>query len=459
MADAAAALTPAATEKGACSDDRNLVAGLATVVVIDDEPGDGLLIRARLREVSPDIRVVLGETLEEGIAHVHAERPDLVFCDLSLPDSHGVETIHRLVAASGDLPVIAVSGQQSLELAVAVMKAGAQDYLVKNEITATALLRAMTHAVAAKRLKTLEDRARFVIENAAEGFCVLARDGGIVEVNEAFTAMAGGDEGRLPAGAALLDLVDPADAPAMRRILDATVAAGAGSGAVRLRRAAGAAIEVEVSAYFRPENGGEILGVFRDVTERKAMERTLERLASTDPLTGATNRRRFLEALEAEIRRAVRHGHPLSVAMMDIDHFKRLNDGYGHAAGDAGLVHFTELVRRRLRQTDLLGRLGGEEFAVLLPETPPADAVAVAEDLRRRCAESALEHDGQRLRFTVSVGVAGFAGGGGGGGGGAAPTPHALLAEADQALYRSKQEGRDRVTLWSADAAGGAAAG
>ncbi|MEW5727355.1 MAG: sensor domain-containing diguanylate cyclase [Pseudomonadota bacterium] len=181
-----------------------------------------------------------------------------------------------------------------------------------------------------------------------------------------------------------------------------------------------------------------ILGVITDITERKALERELRRLATTDPLTGAANRRQFMHSAATELERALRYGHDLSVIMLDIDHFKRINDTHGHAVGDEALKALVATIQAALREMDVLGRLGGEEFSVLLPETGLPGAVEVAERLRAAIAAIRLPVPGDGLlSFTSSLGVAARDGHG--------RDIEELLARADQALYRAKQGGRDLV--------------
>ncbi|OON63807.1 hypothetical protein B0920_10785 [Massilia sp. KIM] len=165
-------------------------------------------------------------------------------------------------------------------------------------------------------------------------------------------------------------------------------------------------------------------------------EARLRELATTDSLTGLANRHCFLAEAERAQAQARRLGQPLSLLMLDIDHFKRMNDGHGHAFGDRALQVFAAAAGAALRRGDLLGRLGGEEFAVLLPATDAAGAFALAERLRRAVATAALEDQGERMALTVSIGVATLGEGDGIG---------TALGRADKALYRAKRAGRNRV--------------
>ncbi len=163
----------------------------------------------------------------------------------------------------------------------------------------------------------------------------------------------------------------------------------------------------------------------------------LRRLATTDLLTGLGNRAHFMESAETELRRAARFHRALAVLMLDIDFFKRINDRYGHAAGDEALRLFSRVLTRETRAVDVLGRLGGEEFAVILPETGLDAAEQVAERVRLAIEEASFSFQGSDpIRYTVSAGIALHAPG---------DTLDTLLANADEALYRAKHKGRNRV--------------
>ncbi|WP_202844719.1 GGDEF domain-containing protein [Luteimonas saliphila] len=162
-------------------------------------------------------------------------------------------------------------------------------------------------------------------------------------------------------------------------------------------------------------------------------------LATHDALTDLCNRRHFMEILDKEIARALRHDRALALCIVDVDLFKPVNDTYGHIAGDEVLRHIAAIVRQHVRGEDIAARIGGEEFAVLLPEGGSAAAQALAERLRAAVAEATFSAGGVPQRITVSVGVASLALPGG--------TRSLLLAAADAALYRAKHEGRNRVCI------------
>jgi diguanylate cyclase (GGDEF)-like protein len=165
-------------------------------------------------------------------------------------------------------------------------------------------------------------------------------------------------------------------------------------------------------------------------------------IAVTDELSGLSARRYFETRLSEEWARHLRYDSPVAVALFDLDHFKQVNDGLGHAAGDAAIRRFGEILRATVRATDLPCRYGGEEFAVLFPETGGRSALGVADRVRRALEREPFESEGRAFHVTVSGGLADAEG--------LSPDErHQLLFRADQALYGAKDEGRNRVRLWT----------
>jgi diguanylate cyclase (GGDEF)-like protein len=171
--------------------------------------------------------------------------------------------------------------------------------------------------------------------------------------------------------------------------------------------------------------------------EQKELVKNLERLANTDSLTGVWNRRYLLNLAEQETQRCRRYNRPLSVLMIDIDHFKTVNDTYGHAIGDEVLIVMTETVMNYLRNVDVLGRFGGEEFVALLPETDSKAAVITAERIRANIEQITIPVDGNLVSITVSIGVGSYQKGD--------ANIDILIQRADEALYQAKNQGRNRV--------------
>jgi two-component system cell cycle response regulator len=190
----------------------------------------------------------------------------------------------------------------------------------------------------------------------------------------------------------------------------------------------------------KPANVEELTGRVRAGARIVALQKQLQELSMTDGLTSLRNRRAFDEHLPAALEHARRYDRNLSLAVIDVDHFKSINDAYGHDVGDAILRGVAEIIAAGTRQTDYAARVGGEEFAVLLPETALFEGLQFAEKLRANVASSAIRAGGEAHRVTVSIGIA--------------SVPHSqvrnaeeLYRAADQALYRAKANGRNRVEM------------
>jgi diguanylate cyclase (GGDEF)-like protein len=199
----------------------------------------------------------------------------------------------------------------------------------------------------------------------------------------------------------------------------------------------------ESDARFR-ELESRMMALQRENLDLTVRNRALSEVTTRDTLTGLYNRWYVMEKIESEINRSLRHGSPVSLLMIDIDHFKRVNDSYGHAAGDLVLQSVGRTLRESCRVYDIPGRYGGEEFCVVLPETRPGNTPVVAERIRTRLMETTTEAGGHSIVVTASIGAAGLE---------SPPddgvlSPAALVDRADRALYTAKNRGRNRVEMW-----------
>ena len=204
----------------------------------------------------------------------------------------------------------------------------------------------------------------------------------------------------------------------------------------------GCIIDISINTRALYDADGEFAGVegiYRDITERKMLERELMRLATTDSLTGIANRRAFLGYAQEVLSRCERYGGGLALLLLDMDHFKAINDRYGHAMGDEVLVRAVQAVQEELRETDLFGRLGGEEFCLALLEADKNDALGVAERICARIHALRFEHAGESFGVSVSIGTTAYRRG---------DRLEQIMERADRALYQAKAAGRNRV-IWS----------
>jgi len=287
--------------------------------------------------------------------------------------------------------------------------------------------------------------ADLVVRHTGEGVLVLDADLRVVTANPGFVRITGhpADEavGRTP------PLFDD-DAEALQQVRTRLQAGSHWDGTLWARRANGDRFPLDASIDRVSDSHGRVqhyVMVFRDVTEQKLLEDRLRELSATDGLTLLANRRSFDEALERQWHHATRHGEPVSLVMIDIDHFKAYNDLYGHGAGDRCLQQVATAIAAGVRHEGaLVARYGGEEFAVILPRTEAHEAAEIAEGLRRRVEALGIAHAGNPVgsRVTISVGIS-------------TRTPpqtddfEDLMQSADQALYKAKEGGRNGVVAAS----------
>ena len=282
------------------------------------------------------------------------------------------------------------------------------------------------------------------VENGPSAVLITDPEGNIQYVNKSFTRVFGYTLDEVAGKSAGLLKSDKQDPLAFDDMWAALYQGRSWSGELINKGKDGNELWLRVGISPIMDDQGNIVhfvGTQEDITALKRKEEELARLATTDELTGINNRRNFMELAKREYRRSLRHGTPLSIVIFDIDHFKAVNDTYGHEAGDMVLKGLTKVVSENIREIDMFGRVGGEEFGLILPRADTALAVTASERIRKAVEEATFDIDGLTVEVTVSFGVAGYPP--------ESPRDMAdILREADKALYHAKQNGRNRVSAY-----------
>ncbi len=394
-----------------------------SILVVDDDPN--------LRKTLADILKVKGyETVvaangAEAIAAAEKGPVTLALIDLMLPDMPGLEVMAHIKAISPLTEAIILTGHASMDSAIEATRQGAYSYLLK-PYQMDELLQRVRHGV--ERHQAQEEILRLASFPRLNPSPVIEIDasGAVSYLNPAA-------EREFP------DFAEKGQAhPLLQSSADmiGSLREGKEQGdAIHECRLGETIYELHIS-YVREV---DLIRVYvLDITLRKLAEDELFLLATTDSLTGIVNRRQFATVLAREVELAKRYGTPVSLAMYDLDLFKRVNDTFGHDAGDYVLQAVTCLVKRNIRATDVVARWGGEEFMLLMPQSDVGVGTNVAEKLRLAIAEYDFDKVG---KLTVSFGVTAVA---------AEDDKDSLLKRVDDALYRAKENGRNRVETLAA---------
>ncbi|MEF2072412.1 PleD family two-component system response regulator [Consotaella aegiceratis] len=446
------------------------------ILVVDDVDANLRLLEARLTAEYFD--VVLATSGPEALQICQSEPIDLVLLDIMMPAMDGYEVCRRLKAnpKTMHLPIVLITALDQPSDRVMGLEAGADDFLTKpvGDLQLFSRVKSLT------RLKRLTDELRVRAETTVdlvsrsdliEQLTSAGRAGQLLVLDEnakaaerlarllrrehAVTVIGGADEFRESAAIGGHELLivnltaegfDPLRLVSHLRSSEATRAVPILLVAeLHDEQRVARALELGANDYLlRPVDGNELLARTRTLIRRKRYEDGLRQsltetieMAVRDPLTGLYNRRFMESHLEKAIARARLDGKPLAVLIADIDHFKKINDGWGHDAGDLVLRQFAALITQTLRGSDLACRYGGEEFVILMPEADGRAAQLIGERLRASVAETAVDLKGELISITVSAGCAVF--------NPASDDASSLLKRADQALYAAKRGGRNRV--------------
>ncbi len=453
-----------------------------------------------LAEDSPQIRDFLAESVlrpagytvltafdgRAALRLAHDQHPDLIIADLQMPGLNGLEVKRALTASGDDTPVILLTGEGSETIASAATLAGVAAYLTK-PVDVDVVLAAVAQALSVRRLRRERTAALAALEQRIQQLETLQVIGRALtasldlaevlpKVVQAAVRLTGADAGQL-------FMLEERGVLTLRALQTPEIRTA------RVQRTAAAdilAMQVARSgqpAVFGPEQpvlpgepGWPALYVplrLRDVThgvlgvDNRGSRRAftthelgplltladyatiavvnarlfteVQQQSTTDVLTGLPNRRHLIALAEREFQRAARYQRPLSALLLDIDHFKRVNDLHGHPTGDEVLIEIGQRARSSIRNMDVVGRYGGEEFVFILPETDATGAAQLAERLRWKVGGSPVSTRSGPLAITVSLGVAGLSA--------AIRDVNALIEQADAAMYAAKQAGRNRVAV------------
>jgi diguanylate cyclase (GGDEF)-like protein/PAS domain S-box-containing protein len=422
------------------------------VLVVDDDATDRAAFERFVKKAGLPYEYRLASSVAEATRELECQTFDVILTDYTLCDGTGLDVLARGGNAAG----ILVSGTSDQKVAVQGMKAGAADYLVKDVgqqylKLLPATIRAATEKARRESEVKMLSRALMSIGDAVY---VTDSQDRITFVNRSFCQTYGYAEADI-VGKDCDVLWD--DRPMLDRAELSML--GEWTAEVVQRTASGETIVVSLSRSIVRDEAGQALAVVRtarDMTDRYRAEAALklayvelensraalQELAARDDLTGLYNRREVNRLLVNEVARCRRHGHSLAFLLVDLDHFKQVNDNYGHAIGDEVLRNAAELLQDTVRSEDQAGRYGGEEFVLLLPETSPEGALHTAERLRQTMAETtilATRADGSTvgLNVSASIGLAIFPND--------ASNEEELIEAADRALYHAKRSGRNQT--------------
>jgi diguanylate cyclase (GGDEF)-like protein/PAS domain S-box-containing protein len=413
---------------------------MVRILFVDDRESDVELCLQELKRMDFAVSADWVQVPAEFAERLRTQSYDAIVCEYSMKGWTGMEALELLQHTNQEIPFILATRNlhEAMTVTDAFLRKGACDCVDKNRLNRLPLAVALAieektrseeRDHAEKELRHSEAHYRALTENPTYGICRFDLDGRFLEVNEALVAMLGyGSKQELMAVSLATEIIrDPIE---RARLFDPYRRTGhVDLIEVEWKRKDGTPMKVRLSGRQVGAEQGAPYGceiIAEDVTAQRAWEDHLRHLAATDALTGLANYRRLTETLESEIKRSDRTGHAFAVLIFDLDGMKRINDRYGHLAGNRALCRLADIFRFSCRSIDTAARYGGDEFAIILPETDAREADAVG---RRICER--LSSDREEPQLCVSVGIAVYPEDG--------TTIEVLFHAADRALYNMKQ--------------------
>jgi diguanylate cyclase (GGDEF)-like protein/PAS domain S-box-containing protein len=412
--------------------------------VEDDELDVELAVRAMERD-QLQVASLRVDSERELVRALGERRPDVILSDFTMPQFDGIHALRIVQTSAPDVPFIFLSGTIGEERAIEAIRLGATDYVLKSNMRrlATAVRRALEEAAERRRTRAAEEERSRLIEilEATSDYVGMADpEGRLIYVNAAGRRMLG--LGGAAPGASRADWAS--DLPAGERLL-AAIRDGAWQGETALKRSDGSEVPVSqvIIAHHAPDRSLRFFStIARDVSERKAFERRIEYLANYDELSGLPNRTLLADRASQAIAYARRKGRHCALLLADFDRFERVNEAYGHGAGDLVLREFGARLRAGLREGDTVARLPAA-FALLAADLGRPEDVHLVARKAMEAAIPAFRIDGQELRLTVSTGASIFPGDGG--------DFEALLRAAEAARNGARASGGNRFQCYAAE--------
>ncbi len=420
---------------------------IKTVLLVEDNPGDARLLREMFNEqASHKTELTQVECMSDAEKHLAQRQVDIILLDLGLPDAEGVGSVRRVRAAAPHVPLVVLTGLDDEALATQALQEGAQDYLIKGQIDARGLLRALRYAIERKSMEEalLVEKERAQVTLNCIGDAVVCTDisGKITFLNlvaERMTGWSWKEAAGLPMAEVfrILDAASRETTPSpMDRAIGQNRTVHLPPNCVLIRRD-GFEIPIEDCVSPIKDRTGHATGaviVFRDVSAARAMALQMTHSTQHDLLTGLPNRVLLNDRLSQAIALALRHRRKVAVLVFDLDGFKHINDSLGHPIGDKLLQSVANRLVDSVRGSDTVSRQGGDEFVVLLSEVAQSEDAAITARRTLQAVAEAHSIDEHDFHITTSIGVSVYPDDG--------LDAETLIKNADTAMYQAKENGR-----------------
>ena len=421
------------------------------ILLIEDNLSHAILIETLLkRKRGASVILTTSDTLSSGIALLQVASFDAVLLDLGLPDSNGLEALQRLQKCKPRVPVIVLTGQEDEETAASALHMGAQDYLFKGQIDTHMLFRSIRYAIERQRvqaeLKASEERFKRAIMDSAFPTMIHAEGGQVLQINRIWTEITGYELQDIQTIELWAEKAFDENREHVKKHIEGlySIAARTEEGEYPIKVKNGETrIWVFSSAPVGSLSDGRrlIMSMAVDITERKQMEEIIRHQATHDTLTGLPNKFLFMDLLRLEMNEARRNNRKLAVLFLDLDRFKDINDTLGHDIGDHLLIEVAARLKECVRDSDIVSRIGGDEFNILLSGILGSEDVSTVPRKILAGLQKPFVISSNVLHVTASIGISVY------------PDDSAvgegLLKYADIAMYHAKEVGKNNYQFYN----------